>query len=83
MKEEIVMEKIVTRESLISLINGDRERAKIAVGRALVHLLDRQTQDEKVSLVTRNNNARGFTPADAHSGSLTAKYFVKTGTIHD
>ena len=53
------------------------------VGRALVHLFNRQTQDEKATDDTRHNNLRGFTPADAKSGSITAKTFLKRKVLLD
>jgi len=47
------------------------------VGRALVALLKRQTNEEQNSNDTREENGIGFSGADARSGSLTAKSFIK------
>ena len=51
------------------------------VGRALVGLLDRQTTEEARSNTTNHQNGIGFTGADAHSGSITAKSFIKNGRL--
>ncbi|MDV7400457.1 hypothetical protein RZS08_54080, partial [Arthrospira platensis SPKY1] len=67
----------VTRESLTALISRKDEVAMHAIGRALVHLLNRQTREEAASNTTRNYNLRGFTPADARQGSIHAKYYIK------
>lgn len=53
------------------------------VGRALVHLFNRQTEDEKFTDDVKHNNAVGFTPADAKSGSITAKTFLKRKVLLD
>lgn len=75
---------IVTREKMIEyLANAEPERAKQYIGRALVVLLNRQTQEEAKANVTRNHNFKGFTPADARSGSIAAKYFLKYRTLQD
>jgi hypothetical protein len=53
------------------------------IGRALVVLFNNQTEAEKrVNNVTVDNGI-GFTGADGHSGSITAKYFLKHGTLLD
>lgn len=51
------------------------------IGRALVALLNRQVADEQRTAQTRLHNGQGFQPADAYSGTLTAKYFLKHGTL--
>lgn len=58
------------------LMTNDR-----AVGRALVRIFERQTEDERQTNDTRVYNMRGFTGADARSGSITAKYFIKHGSL--
>jgi hypothetical protein len=50
------------------------------VGRALVHLFNRQTEDEKSCNDTRKHNMMGFTPADA---SISAKTFLKRKALLD
>lgn len=76
------MQRLVTRESMMSLLKNDALRNRV-IGRALVALLKRQTQDEAVSNVTRNLNYRGFAPADARQGSIAAKTFIKRGELLD
>lgn len=70
---------IVTKESLTSLVLGDKGIQ--AVGRALVVLFKNQTNSEQEQNSTNLFNGVGFTGADAHSGSLTAKYFIKHNTL--
>jgi hypothetical protein len=67
----------VTRESLTELISRGDAVAMHAIGRALVHLLNRQTSEEQRENVTKNHNDRGFTPADARQGSIHAKYYIR------
>lgn len=76
------MTHIVTRESLIKMVSKD-DPAYVAkvVGRALVALYDNQTAEEKGSTMTKEDNSIGFTGADAHSGSITARYFLKHQTL--
>lgn len=50
------------------------------VGRAL---LTRQTDSEVADNATKVYNNIGFTGADARSATLTAKYFMKHGTLQD
>lgn len=76
-------ESIVTRESFMSMLIASRERQKKVVGRALVALYKRQTEDEKTSLQTKHDNSRGFSAPDAKSGTLCAKYFLRHGTLQD
>ena len=65
---------MTTKSEIVELLlRNDR-----AVARALVVLYNRQTVDEQQSEETRHLNGIGFTGADAYSGSLTAKYFLKT-----
>lgn len=72
---------LVTRESLTALVTRKDAVAIHALGRALVVLFNRQTESEKRSDTTNMNNMVGFTGADARSGCLTAKYFLKHGTL--
>lgn len=75
---------IVTRESLQKMLNNpNRDKVKQVVGRALVVLFNNQTQDEKSMNTTNKDNGIGFTGADARSGSLTAKAFLKNNTLED
>jgi hypothetical protein len=75
---------LVTQQSLIALVcNDNKSIAYTAVGRALVALHERQTLDEQVNNGTVELNGVGFTGADAHAGSLTAKYFIRHKTLTD
>lgn len=74
---------IVTREILQNLVTRGDEVSMHAIGRALVHLLNRQTRDESDQNTTKYHNDVGFTGADAHAGSITAKYYLKHGKLED
>jgi hypothetical protein len=75
---------IVTRESLQAMLdNQDPEYVKRVVGRALVAIFNNQTEDEKTVNNTEVNNGIGFSGADARSGTLTAKTFLKQKTLND
>lgn len=74
---------IVTKDSLKKMLDDAptvEAQAKI-IGRALVALFNRQTQSEQSSNTTDNLNTIGFAGCDARSGSLTAKTFLKNGTL--
>ena len=76
--------KLVTRESLQAIIDRADERKKIQiVGRALVVLFNNQTKDEQRVNDTNEHNGIGFTGADGYSGCITAKTFIKRGTLLD
>jgi len=69
---------IVSRQSLQQMLNtADSTKLQHIVGRALVALFQRQTETEKAGNVTDRDNDVGFTGADARSGSLTAKSYIK------
>ena len=74
---------IVTRESLQALLDNAPtiERQAQIVGRALVVLFNRQTEGERSSNSTNQDNMRGFASADARGGSLSAKSFIKHSTL--
>ncbi len=73
----------LTREAVIQLVTRKDDVAMNAVGRALVHLLNRQTREEAQANTTRNLNDMGFTPADARFGCIHAKYFIKHRMLND
>lgn len=74
--------KLVTRESLQALIaSADVNKQARIIGRALVVLFERQTASEQATNDTNINNRIGFAACDARGGSLTAKYFIKHGTL--
>lgn len=76
--------QIVTRETLQAMLgNENQDYVKRVIGRALVAIFNNQTESEKTCNATNNDNGIGFTGADAHSGCLTAKYFIKHGTLAD
>jgi len=75
---------IVTRESVMQALSNPNPAYVIAyVGRALVVLLDRQTREESATNTTREHNMRGFTGADARSGCIGAKYYIKHKTLQE
>lgn len=65
------------RSTFNELIARNDEVGMHAIGRALVHLFRRQTEDEQQSNDTKHDNQRGFTAGDARRGSITAKYYLK------
>lgn len=76
--------KLVTRESLQNMLeNPNQAYVAAVIGRALVVLLRNQTRDEQRDNVTNEHNGIGFTGADAHSGCITAKYFIKHKKLLD
>ncbi len=68
----------ITRDTITEML-GDENTYKVmaVIGRALVVLLNNQTSDEQVNAVTSHSNGTGFTGADAYSGTITAKYFLR------
>ena len=52
-----------------------------AVGRALVHLKNRQTEDEQRSEETKVQNGMGFQPAHARIGTSMANFYEKRGCL--
>lgn len=72
----------VTKSSLIAMLSDPAKRPHV-IGRALVVLLDRQTDSEKATLSTKVTNNRGFTHADAYWGTIVAKSYRKTGTLSE
>jgi len=69
---------IVTRDSLKNMLeNPNQDYVMHVVGRALVALFNRQTEAEKATNSTNQDNGIGFAGCDAISGSLTAKSYLK------
>jgi hypothetical protein len=77
------MKKLVTKDSLVALLARDHKTKVQVIGRALVALFHRQVEDEKNTNNTKHHNLQGFTPADAYSGTITAKYFLKHHNLLD
>ena len=73
----------LTREQMVALVLREDAVGTHAVGRALVHLLRRQTQEEARDNATKNQNDVGFTPADARQGCIHAKCYIKHKTLAD
>ena len=76
------MEKLVTRESLIQMLQKpDAKYVNTVVGRALVAIYERQTFDEKSSSNTLHHNSIGFTAIDAQFGTSCAKFYSRNGYL--
>jgi hypothetical protein len=74
----------VTRKSITEMLNSPNPAyVQAVIGRALVVLLNNQTRDEQANNTTTQDNGIGFTGADARSGSITAKYFIKHHSLQD
>ena len=73
----------LTREQVVALVVREDAVGMNAVGRALVHLLNRQTREESRDNTTKNHNDVGFTPADARFGCIHAKYFIKHKMLNE
>lgn len=71
------------RSEFNALLLRDDNVGMHAIGRALVHLFNRQTDDEKDVNSTKYHNNRGFTGADAFRGTVTAKYYLKHHKLLD
>lgn len=75
---------IVSKDSLRSMLeNADAELKKKIVGRALVAIFQGQTKAEAESNATAEDNGIGFSGYDAHSGCISAKYYLRHGTLQD
>lgn len=68
---------------IVSVLRREDEVGMHAVGRALVHLLNRQTTQEKASMDTIEHNNRGFNSTDALIGQSHAEYYMKNGRLTD
>jgi len=74
----------VTSEVLTTMIEtADEAKRQAIIGRALVVIFNNQTEGEKASNQTNKDNGVGFTGADAHSGCITAKYYLKYQRLLD
>lgn len=71
------MQNVITREYVTRLLRTNDK----AVGRALVALNKRQTQDERSAEQTRYLNLRGFMPMHAKKGTGMAQFFERTGFL--
>ena len=67
---------MVTKEQIQQVLARTDEIGMHAVGRALVHLYNRQTTQEQATECTIEHNGRGFTGADGHIGASMEKYYM-------
>jgi hypothetical protein len=75
---------LVTRDSLKEMLaTAPLERQVHIIGRALVALLQYQTANEQRCNSTDEDNGVGFTGADARSGTLTAKSYLKHKSLQE
>ena len=75
---------IVTPASIDAMLsNQNKTYVAAVIGKALCGLLQRQTIEEQTMNATVQHNGIGFTGADAHSATLTAKSFQKYGRLLD
>jgi hypothetical protein len=76
------MAALVTRDTIADMLRDERPAyVAMVIGRALVVIFNNQTKGEQSANVTDNNNGIGFTGADARTGSLTAKYYLRHKTL--
>lgn len=65
------------KERIVDLLqNNDK-----AVGRALLRLLENQTNDEQVAETVKHRNDKGFRPCHARMGTSMAKFFKSRGFL--
>ena len=75
---------LVTKHSLEQMLSvASNEKKQQIIGRACVAIFQKQTSAEKTTNSTNTDNGVGFTSSDAHTGSLTAKYFMKHNSLQD
>ena len=75
------MTKKALREQIEQVLSRKDKVGMHAIGRALVHLKNRQTEDEQRSGETRNLNGRGFQPVHANIGTSMANFYEKRGFL--
>jgi hypothetical protein len=71
----------VLEDKIVSCLRREDETGMHAVGRALVHLLNRQTREERNIMDTVEHNERGFASCDALIGQSHAEYYTRTGKL--
>ena len=79
-REQVAQDRAL-EDRIVAVLSRRDEVGMHAVGRALVCLLARQTQDERLSLETRHSNQRGFTQGDAVKGQKHAEYYSAYGRL--
>lgn len=75
------MTKKELREKIETVLVRTDKVGMHAVGRALVHLKNRQTLDEQRSEETKVHNGRGFQPTHAKIGTSMATFYEKNGFL--
>ena len=74
--------KLITKDILTKMLNeASFDRQIKIIGRALVVLYNNQTASEQQTRTTTQSNNVGFASIDARNGSLTARTFIRTGTM--
>ena len=68
---------MVNRTQIVELLRTRDD----AVGRALLAINARQTQDERQQEMTKYHNMRGFTSGDAKRGTGMANYYARFGKL--
>ena len=75
---------IITKAILENMIEtADNEKLVKIIGRACIVLFKRQTESEKEMNAAITTNNRGFCKQDAREGGITAKSYMKNGTLAD
>jgi len=75
------MTKKELRGKIETVLSRKDKTGMHAIGRALVHLKNRQTEDEQRSKETRVHNGRGFQPVHAEIGTSMAEFYEKRGFL--
>jgi hypothetical protein len=74
----------ITKNSLTAMIaTASPEKLRHIVGRFCVAMFRRQIESEQAQNESIVRNNRGFCAQDARQGSITAKYYIKHGTLED
>jgi len=74
----------ITKEVVHKMIENASDNMRMhIVGRACVAIFQYQTAAEQAVNDTREFNDEGFTSGDAREGSLTAKYYLKHGSLQE
>ena len=75
------MTKKELRGKIETVLSRKDKTGMHAIGRALVHLKNRQTEDEQRSEETKHANGRGFQPVHAEIGTSMANFYEKKGFL--
>lgn len=71
----------VTKEQIVEVLARKDTVGMHAVGRALVHLFNRQTSYEQAAECTSEHNGVGFTGVDGEIGASMAKFYKSRGFL--